>query len=374
VFIQDHGDQANRESWVTSLMPALGVTFQPGPEFKATASYSPEVVFYHSESSEDHVAHRGSINFGGKVENTTWEVLNGVVWIDGSSLGPRFTGGGDIPAIGGIPLRDRRAAAIYRNSFKVTQTMGKVFLRPVFNSYYHDFHTEKHVAAGAYTGYENYISRYDIGGGLDVGYEVAAKTWVVFGYRYGHQQQLENQFGASSPYCNNYHRFLVGIEGTPTEWLKLNMMAGPDVRDFNSGTPAGFDSNELLYFVDASASFTPTKQDTVMFKMTRYEQPAFSSHSVYEDIVYEVSYRRKFNDRLTAGAGFKVYGGDWQSPVNRDDWIYTPSVMLTYNFTKHLTGDMAYSYDWVDSEVPGTITAGREFTRHIVSLGLKYAF
>ncbi|MBI5686221.1 MAG: hypothetical protein HZC54_14205 [Verrucomicrobia bacterium] len=375
VFIQDHGDLANRQSWVTSLMSGVGAGYQDSPEFRVLASYSPEVVFYHSESSEDHVAHCGTLNLGGNAGDTTWDVLNGIVWIDGNNLGPRFTGGGDIPAIGGIPVRDRRDAAIYRSSIRVTQTLGKFFLRPTFNSYLHDFQTEFHqTTEPGFAGYENYISRYDIGGGLDAGYEVAARTWLVLGYRYGHQEQSENQFGLSSPFCNNYHRFLVGIEGAPTGWLKLNMMAGPDVRDFTSATPAGFDPNELLYFVDASASITPTRQDTVTVKLTRYEQPAFSSHSMYEDIVYDVSYRRKFNDRLTAGVGFKVYGGDWQAPVNRDDWIYTPSAMLACNFTKHLTGDLAYSYDWVDSEVPGTITAGREFTRHIVSLGLKYAF
>ena len=373
VFIQDHGDQAKRESWVTSLMPGVGVAYQQSPAFKASVSYSPEVVFYHAERSEDYVAHRGAINFGGKVKDTAWELLNGIVWIDGSNLGPRFTGGGDIPAIGGIPLRDRRDAAIYRNSFKLTQTLGKTFLRPVFTSYVHDFQTELHrTTEPGFAGYENYIDRYEIGGGVDGGYEVAAKTWLILGYRFGHQEQRKNQFQVPSPYGNNYHRFLVGIEGAPTDWLKLNVLAGPDVRDFTSTTPLGFDRNELLYFIDASVSLMPSKQDTITIAARRYEQPAFSSHSVYEDIVYDFSNRHKFSDRFTAGAGFKIYGGDWQAPVNREDWIFTPSAILIYTHDKHFSGELAYSYDWVDSQVPNT--SGREFTRHLVSLGLKYTF
>lgn len=373
VFIQNQGDQAGRKSWVTSLMPAVGVAYQKSPVFKASLSYSPEVVFYHSESSEDHVAHRGSINFGGKVKDTAWELLNGIVWIDGSDLGPRFTGGGDIPAIGGIPLRDRRDAAIYRNSFKLTQTLGKAFLRPILSSYVHDFQTELHqTTEPGFAGYENYIDRYDLGGGADVGYEISPKLWGVLGYRYGHQEQKRNQFNVLSPFSNNYHRFLAGLEGSPASWLKLNVLAGPDVRDFSAATPAGFDRNELLYFMDASVSLMPTKRDTVTLAARRYEQPAFSSHSVYEDIVYDIAYRHKFSDRFTAGAGFRYYSGNWQAPVNREDWILTPSAMLTYTHNQHFSGELAYSYDWVENQVPNT--SGRDFTRHLVSLGLKYTF
>ncbi len=371
VFLQDRGDQAGRESWVTSLLPSAGLAYQQSPAFRASVSYSPEVTFYHAERSEDYVAHRGAINLGGKVRNTSWDMLNGILVIDGSNLGPSFTGGGAIPAIGGVPLRDRRDAAIYRNTLKLTQTLGKAFVRPIFTSYVHDFQTEQHAPAGVFAGYENYIDRYDIGGGLDAGYEIVAKTWLIAGYRFGHQEQ-GNLLGAASPYGNDYHRFLVGVEGTPTDWLKLAVLAGPDVRDFSSTTPAGFDRDELLYYVDASISLMPTKRDTVTLAVRRYEHPAFGSHSMYEDIVYDLVYRHTFSGRFAAGAGFRIYGGDWQGPVNRDDWIYTPSATLTYTHDKHFSGELAYSYDWAESKVPDT--DAREFTRHLVSLGLKYAF
>jgi len=371
VFLQDRGDQAKRKSWVTSLLPSAGVTYQQSPAFKASLSYSPEVTFYHSERSEDYTAHRGAFNVGSTVNKTSWEILNGVVWIDGDHLGPRFTGGGAIPALGGIALRDRRDAAIYRNSFKLTHAMGDWFLRPTFNAYVHDFQTEQHDPTGLFAGYENYIDRYELGGGADVGYQIAEKTWMVMGYRFGHQEQGK-LLGSPSKYSNNYHRFLVGIEGTPTEWLKLHVMAGPDVRDYGSAVPSTFNKNELIYYLDASVSLMPSKRDTITLAARRYQQPAFSSHSVYEDIVYDLTYRRKLCTKVTAGAGFRLYEGDWQAPANREDWIFTPSAMLTYTHNKHLSGELAYSYDWVDSKVPDT--TNREFTRHLVSLGVKYAF
>ena len=78
-------------------------------------------------------------------------------------------------------------------------------------------------------------------------------------------------------------------------------------------------------------------------------------------------------------AGFTVYIGDWQKPVNRNDWIYTPSATASYTFNKHLSTELNYSCDLVQSKVstsaPGaTYADGHEFTRHLVSLAVKYAF
>jgi hypothetical protein len=373
VFLQDHGDLAKCDSWVTSFLPSLGATYRAGPELKAVLSYAPEIAYYHDERSEDYVAHRFAANLDGKVGDTAWEWSNGVVWTDGSRLGPRFTGGGDIPAIGGIALRDRRDATVFRHSGKLTRTLGKGFVRPVFTTYFHNFQTEHHrTTEPGFAGYENYVDRYDVSGGLDGGLEVAGKTWLVLGYRYGHQKQKRNQFQAASPYTNDYHRFLAGVEGTPAAWLKLSVLAGPDVRDFGSATPAGFDRDEFLWFIDASATLTPTKEDTVTLAARRYEQPAFSSHSVYEDIVYDCTYRHKLSSQLTVGAGLRLYGGDWQAPVNREDWILTPSFLLAYTHDSRLSGELTYTHDRVDSKVANT--AGREYTRSLWSLSMKYSF
>jgi len=211
---------------------------------------------------------------------------------------------------------------------------------------------------------------------------VGKKTFLVVGYRYGRQDQLKapsTSSGAivSSPFGNYYHRILLGVEGSPASWLKLAVLAGPDIRRFDAGTPAGFNRNNTLVYWDASVTVLPDKNDTVTLKSTRYEQPAFSSFSMYQDIKTDLAWRHKFNDQFSAQIGFTLYIGDWQQPVNRDDWIYTPNTTLTYNFNKHLSAEFAWSYDWVDSKVPASVeplTNSHEFTRHLVSLAVKYAF
>ena len=374
--------EANKGSFVTTILPKVGLDYKPCSGFNLSLGYAPEIAFYHSTPDEDYVTHRALFNFGGKLGDATWELLNTASYIDGGKEGPTFARPDDIPAIGGIPLRDRRAAFIFRNGFRLTEPVGKWFFRPVATAYIHDFKTDQlYQTNKTQFSYENYIDRQEISGGLDAGYDIGKKTYLVAGYRYGRQDQftLPGASGTTlhSPYGNNYQRILLGVEGNPASWLKLAVLAGPDIRQFDSGTPAGFDRNQLLYYWDASATLLPDKSDTMTLKSTRYEQPAFSSFSMYEDIKTDLLWRHKFSDQFTTALGFTLYIGDWQAPVKRNDWIYTPNAGLTYNYNKHLSAEFAYSYDWVDSKVAASVepyTDSHEFTRHLVSLAIKYTF
>jgi hypothetical protein len=379
-----HPVKANKGSMVTTITPKVGLDYKPCTAFNLSAAYAPEIALYTSAEDEDYVTHRGTLNFSGAVENTSWELLNAASYIEGSTQGPTFARPDDIPAIGGIPLRDRLAAFIFRNSFRLTQTVGNWFVRPVASAYIHDFQTDQRyqtTAEKAMFSYENYVDRQEISGGLDIGYKAFKGTYLVVGYRFGRQDQftLPGAGGTTlhSTYGNYYHRILLGVEGSPASWLKLAVLAGPDIRQFDSGTPAGFDRNKLLYYWDASVTVLPDKSDTVTLKSMRYEQPAFSSFSMYQDIKTDLSWRHKFNDQFSAQIGFTLYIGDWEQPVNRDDWIYTPNAAVDYTFNKHLSAELACSYDWVDSKVPASVeqyTSSHEFTRELVSLAVKYTF
>ncbi|MFA6004458.1 MAG: hypothetical protein WC881_10355 [Elusimicrobiota bacterium] len=366
VLLQDYGDQARRKSWVTSITPSLGATYQSNPALKAVLSYVAEVARFHAEPSENNDTQRFSANFSGQSEHTAWEVLNSAVWIEGNRYGPTYTGGSAVPALGGIPVRDRRDALILRNGFKVTQSFGPAFIRPMFSSYAHDFRTPQFNTAG----YENYVNRQEFSGGLDAGYAVLPKTRVFLGYRLGRQEQSA-LLNVGSPYNNTYHRALLGAEGSPAGWLKFSLIGGPDFRTFSPGTPSGFSRRKTLYYYDASVTLTPSAQDTVSLASRRYAQPAFSSQSVYEDVVHDFTWKHKFGGKITAGAGFKIYAGLWLQPVQRRDYIYTSSLSLGIAICKGLSADLAYARDVVDSAVFNT--SAREFKRHLISAGLKYS-
>jgi len=184
--------QAYKRSFVTTVQPRFGLNYQPCSGFDAALGYAPEINLYDSAEDEDYIAHRATLNFGGSIKDATWEFLNSPTFIEGSTIGPTFARPEDVPAIGGIPLRDRREQFVYRDAFHLTVPLGNWFIRPVATAYYLNFLTHQRLNPSATSSkyyYENYIDRQDVNGGVDAGYNVGRKTFVVLGYRYGRQDQ-----------------------------------------------------------------------------------------------------------------------------------------------------------------------------------------
>jgi hypothetical protein len=276
---------ANHGSWVFSVMPQLGLEYQACEAFKLTTGYSGEYNWFNSASSEDNMIHRFPLNAAGKVGETDWRIGNAFTYIDGNNVGPLFGRPGDVPAIGGIPLRDRRDALIYKGSLGVRQPLGKGwFIRPEANAYVHDFYTEQRRSPVGGV-YENYVDRQEITGGVHVGYDVGRNTALSLGYVYGRQDQFV-LLGVPSPLGNSIHRALLGVDGSPWKWVRLNILVGPDFRDFDNEVP-GFDDDEVLVYVLSTITFMPSKNDRIVLFNKRYEQPAFGIHYMYEDVTYK---------------------------------------------------------------------------------------
>jgi hypothetical protein len=378
VYLQDNEPEPqianaarpSRESFVTSITPRVSFGYKPCAGFTISGFYAPEIVTYHQEPDENYTAHRAAMNFGGVVGKVTWQLQNSVTWIDGSEEGLTFGGPGGAPAIGGIPLRDRREAVFFRNGFGAFHKHGRWFFRPAASSYVHDFRTtERDPAQFPY--YQTYVDRNDVNVGLDAGFKAFKEGYVFLAYRFGRQHEPSLP-QVSFDYSNNYRRLLLGFEGRVTERLKLNLFVGPDWRDFNHRPPAGFDPTPRKAFIDGTAIFTLTSADSLTLAVKRFEQPAFGAPSAYEDITYEIFWKRNFREQFTFAAGFKAYGGVWERPVMREDWIYTPSAALTFKRDKKLTLDIAWSRDRARSSIPGK--QGRDFTRQLLSLGARYTF
>ena len=369
----------------TTLTPKLAYDYRPSEAFGMLVSYAPDISFYYSTPSENNIANRGVANFGGKIQDWNWDLNNSILGIIGQDEGLYFGGtpssaipgniAGNAPAIGGIPVRDRRDALVYRGAYRFQWTKERWFIRPVASAYVHNFMTEQKDARyglGNY-GYENYVDRSEYAGGLDVGYELFKNVKFFVGYRHGFEGE-GRMAGSPYHYDTTYNRPLGGIEGQPWSWFKIALALGDDVHSSGGEVPKGFVMHYSKLWGDVLLTFLPTKQDTITFKFTRNTQPAFSSPSIYDDTQFDLSGRHVFSPHWAVGAGMKWYNGDWFEPVLRDDWVYTASATLAYTYDKHLSAELSYLHDWSDCSYPGINTSGREYTRNLVWLTLRYGF
>lgn len=368
VYLQSVTPQANQASLVTTLLPQLMGSWTPSTAFTASLNYSPEITFFHSESSENYVLQRAVLNLSGKVGNTAYEVATSFVDINGSSVGPTWTGPGGAPAAGGPAVRDRRDADVYRSSVRFTSRFEQWFVRPVAALYVHDFQTEQRNVAG----YQNYVDRREIAGGIDVGYQFERPLSVFAGYRYGAQDQAKLlQF--PEEYDNTYQRVLLGCEGTPARWLKINVTLGPELRHYGDKVPSTFGDHEVWnLFVDASVTLLPTDADTLIFCVRQFEQPGFGGRSAYDDLTYDLTWKRKLDKRWTLGLGARAYNTDFLYPVVRNDWVLSGNGLVNFVISPRWSVESSYVYEQGLSRISGT--SGREYTRHLVALGIKGIF
>jgi len=354
-----------QESVFFSVTPKAGLDYEPCAAFNAVISYAPEVVYYTAEPSEDHVSHRALLNLGGKVGDVSWKCANAFTYVQGSNEGLYFGAQGGAPAIGGIPIRDRRRQFVYRGKLYATWNFGKWFFRPEVCGYWHDFQTEQRSDPG----YENYIDRRELCVGGDLGYQIMSQTRFYGGFRFGYEVQ-GHLLDSPYHYDAEYYRPVLGIEGQPATWVKLNFSLGPDIHHTIHEVSPNFDPNYTTLWVDGTVTLMPSSRDSIVLRWTQNTQPAYASTSVYDDIVYSIAGQHRFDEHWSADAGFKAYNGDWFPPVERDDWIFTPSARVGYRHDEHLSAELAYSYDWTVSKVPNT--DGRNFNRHLIWLSLRY--
>lgn len=359
--------QPNRPSAVTTAGATATLERKRSPELSLAINSSAEAVTFASATAENYRTYKLGATAGGRAGSTVWSAQTTTTRIDGGDEGPIFGCTGGATALGGIPLRDRRSALVERTRLKLTHSLGTWFVRPSASFYVHDFLTHQSPRAG----YLNYVDRREYLAGAEVGREISPHTRFIAGAFAGRQDQFKLH-GIDSPYDSWLRRFVLGLEGNPAPWLQLNLLGGPETRRFSRGTPVGFDRDRVLLWLDCEATITVGPRDALTAVVRRFEQPAFTSQSVYEDITYEVTWRRKLTDRLTFATGFKAYGGDWPGPATREDWIFTPSAGLRYAANPRWLVDVSYLAESAESRLPAT--PGREYRRQIASVSTQLTF
>jgi len=390
----------NVSSWVTTISPKVGFNFVPflgDQKILQTLSfgYAPDFNVYHDAGSESCDIHRFTTAIKGRSDSLSFNLDNAFTYIHGDKFGPTYPGD-FVSAFATAADRERREQTQERANIVVQYDHDKWFLRPVATLLDYNLGTAQILADG----YQNYVSRYDVNGGLDFGYKVQPQFAFTLGYRYGHQYQQEFTFAPDYPTLgvaaahstNDYQRILLGFEGTPWKWLAVKFQAGPDFRSFGPAAPVD-DKNPVTYYGEGTLTAAVTSRDTIAFRYKQWEWVSSTGLVPYFDSTFDLTYSRKVTDALTVSFGAKIAGADY-NPNNivtqdagllgerclRNDWEYTVSTGVQYAFNPHFSANLSYAYDLgVNAQGglngPDSWTYNhRTFDRQLVSLGATIKF
>jgi hypothetical protein len=401
----------NKTSWVTTITPKIGVDFAKFFDKDSfvkslTLGYSPDILIYHDAPDESYQSHRITTGFIGKSDNVTVSLDNAFTYINGSDEGLIYP---NASAYANGTIRERRSQWQDRTKLFVKIDAGDFFFRPTVSLLYYDldtaFYNTNLPTTGYYKGYTNFIDRYDLNGGADVGYNVSKDVAFTLGYRYGHQYQqtipaeatgtAANSTSYNRNATNDYQRVLVGVEGKPIQWLKLEAQVGPQFTNYTDDRPFRdtvysyglINDNSTSVYAEASATIAATKSDVLVFKYKHWDWVASTGVNAYTDTLYDASFRHQITKDLQLQLGLRAGSSDYNPSQLRDDWLYTASVGLKYNITKNVLWDISYAYDRGENGQLQTATASgnkvvwsnidsstRQFDRSVVSTGITWAF
>jgi hypothetical protein len=361
-------------SWVTTVSPKIGVNLAPllGTNALQTLGlvYAPDFANYSDATSETYDLQRLGTAIQGHAGALSFTLENNFTYVDGNTVAPTYPGA-LYSAIGIAAPRERREQIQDRSSVALRYDGNWWFIRPTASLLYYDMMTE----LVNVTGYQNYCDRYDVNGGADFGYKITSSVALTLGYRYGHQYQEQFSF---SPYSspNDYQRLLVGVEGTPWNWLEVRGQVGPDFRRYPDDTLTHItpvdDKTPVKYYGEAMVTAKVSPKDALILKCKQFQWLSSLGKVPYYDSIVDLAYHRVLTCRFSVDLGMRIWDADYNSgnlpACRRDDWQYTLLAGTTYTFSTHLSANLAYSLDLGRNAQENIANPqAREYNRNLIS-------
>jgi hypothetical protein len=356
---------ANGRAWLTDVGATLGLGWKLSPALQADLGYAPEVFRYSRYQTENHTDHRFTANAGGA--GGVWRYEAKASWLSthGSAEAPVFNRLGGSPPVGSEPVRARRTQDIGKASGRVTRSFHGGFVRGVFSAQTQDFHIRESTTVGC----ANYVDRGEWTAGADLGWALRPELFLVAAARSGAQQQA-NLLGVTHNYANTLSRWLVGAEGKLGPAFKFSALAGPDVHHYGSAVRAGFDRHQTTTYLEANATWTPTKADQIALTSRRWLWLSSGGRSAYVDTVYDLAWKHQLNAKWNVGTGFNQHLGNtgrYNPASPRRDTVEAVTGSVTYVLGPKAKIDLSFAQDWSATAVPAT--PGRVYHRRICSVG-----
>jgi hypothetical protein len=391
-------------SWVNDVALKLGINFVPllGDQHALqtlSLVYQPDFVTYDKASSENYDAHRFITSLKGKSDNLSFSFDNTFLYNDGSRVAPTYA----LNQLAGAAAnqndkyrnnfahgiaRERRNQTQDRYTAFLQYNTGSLFVRPVSALTFYDLNTVLHnTGAAPYKGYQDYVDRYDINGGADLGFKVTPSLWATLGYRYGYQYQQQFALAINSDQhfsSGHYQRALAGLEGK-VGILTLKLAAGPQFQDYGGATPIN-NPHTTRYYAEATVSAAIAPDQSLNFNYKQWLFVASTGLAPYVDSSYTLNYHWNATKQLGFDLGAKFLEANYtlgndvagSAPARRDDLDYGLVAGASYAFNPHFSASVAYNYDLGrngDHNLPANLFASyRDFEHNVVTVGLTYKF
>jgi len=394
-----------RGVFVDSFSAKVGLNLVPllGDQKSVSAlslTYNPEWVTYQGAPAEDYLAHRINGLFKGKFDNVTISLDDAFLYNDGDKVAPLYALNQLAGAAGNQDdkfrnnyahsvARERRNQVQDRYTASVQIDEGDMFIRPISQMIDYNLNTYLfNTSLAPYKGYQDYIDRYDINGGADLGFKVTKVLAVTLGYRDGaqHQDQFALAINSDRHFSSNhYQRLLFGLEGKLASWLTIKAAAGPDFRDYNPSTPIS-DHHTTRYYGEGSLVAALPSNQTLTLSYKQWEFVSSTGLVPYDDTTLSLAYHWSVSKELGFDASAKYLEANYtlgndvagSAPDLRDDVDYGFAGAFTYAVTKQLIFSVGYTYDDGRNNLhtlPANLfPAYRDFNHGVTTIGAQYKF
>jgi hypothetical protein len=395
---------APESSWVSSASAKIGINFIPLIDDKditaLSLTYNPEIFNYASASAEDYIAHRVNFVIKGKADGATYSLDDAFLYNDGNKVAPTYA----LNQLAGAPAnqndkfrnnyahsvaRERRNQIQDRYNAWIKINDGNFFIRPISSLTYYNLNTDVfNTSVAPYKGYQDYIDRWDINGGADLGYDLAPNLSVSLGYRdgYQHQDQFTLALNSDRHFASNrYQRALFGLEGKLASWLTAKLSAGPDFRDYNPSTPIS-DHHTTRFYGEASLVATIPNDQSLTLSYKQWEFVSSTGLVPYDDTALSLVYHWNVTQQVGLDLGARYLEANYtlgndvagSAPDLRDDVDEGVSAGLTYAVTKQFVLSVTFTHDKGLNNLgslPATLfPAYRDFTHNVTTFGATYKF
>ena len=338
----------------------LGVTWRPSAEW--FFDYSADAAAYARESGENHIRHRALIRLA---DGERYRFQTAFTFVQGPREGVEFDAGRSAWAT--VLVRERRQQIQNRTQLERTWTYDDWFIRPSAALTAFDLQARKRTDVA---GYDNWIDRYDLAGGLDLGHQAVLGGELYGGWRYGRQYQ-GREGNRPTDRSNRYQRFLVGYKGDVTDQLQFKVETGPTYHRYEDSESVG-DAVIRHWYLDASGTYRFSDSTRLTGVASQSKSVASTGLLSNEIRTLGVTLHHRFDPdwSLRLGHSYRTLLYD-----DRDlkDLLLTSEATLAWKLRPQAVIELSAAHE-TGRDASRVRNEAREFRRFIASIQASYRY